>query len=183
MPDGCSRKRNPALDWQSHQNPHTAGGNRTGKRQAAAAIGRPCLAEWRIRLRSAFGDQPRHQALGAAKGWREKGEPPYRAAEREAEEEAGIIGKTARRMLGEYAYDKRFPRGRVRRCLVAVYPVKVQRLLDQWPEISMRERRWMPLAQAAASVDEPGLAALIAAFKGDAGSEPGKAPSVLAGAA
>ncbi len=117
------------------------------------------------------------------KGWREKGEPPYRAAEREAEEEAGIIGKTARRMLGEYAYDKRFPRGRVRRCLVAVYPVKVQRLLDQWPEISMRERRWMPLALAAASVDEPGLAALIAEFKGDAGSEPGKAPSVLAGAA
>src|SRR5215217_8319560 len=45
------------------------------------------------------------------KGWPMKGRKPHRAAEREAFEEAGLVGRVRKRALGSYAYEKRLRTG------------------------------------------------------------------------
>jgi hypothetical protein len=42
-----------------------------------------------------------------------------------------------------------------------VYSLEVTELLDDWPEMDERERRWMTPAQAAMAVQEGALAALL----------------------
>jgi hypothetical protein len=44
---------------------------------------------------------------------------------------------------------------------VDVFPLRVERLLDDWPERGQRERRWFSPAQAADAVDEGELATLL----------------------
>lgn len=52
----------------------------------------------------------------------------------------------------------------MQRLKVAVYPLEVVHEHAQWPEMSIREKLWAPLARAAGLVDEPELRALIASF-------------------
>jgi phosphohistidine phosphatase len=47
-------------------------------------------------------------------------------------------------------------------CDVDVYPLRVQREMDDWPESGIRRRRWQPLATALRRVDDAGLRAIIA---------------------
>src|SRR3954451_6006366 len=72
-----------------------------------------------------------------AKGWAEKGVAPHRLAAREAYEEAGVLGAIGREPLGSYGYTKLL-RGKRRTravpCVVAVYELRVDQLLDDWPE-------------------------------------------------
>ena len=98
------------------------------------------------------------------KGWPKKHEFPHQAALREAEEEAGLTGRVAPREAGRYFYDKGLRDGSEKRCEVLVYPVEVERLAGEWAERAERQRKWMTPEQAAASVAEPDLAALIKAF-------------------
>ena len=44
---------------------------------------------------------------------------------------------------------------------MSVFPLRVERLLDDWPERRERERRWFTLVEAAAAVEEADLAALL----------------------
>ncbi len=48
--------------------------------------------------------------------------------------------------------------------VVAVYPMKVAKLLADFPERKERDLRWFSPKKAAQKVDEPELAALIASF-------------------
>lgn len=98
------------------------------------------------------------------KGWPEGEEDLWRAAEREAAEEAGISGSIGASALGRYYYGKSLPTGMERRCEVHVYPLEVDRVADKWPERKARLRRWFAPAEAAARVHEPDLGELIAAF-------------------
>lgn len=95
-----------------------------------------------------------------------KGLKPHKAAAREAWEEAGVEGLVRARRIGVFDYDKRLSGGQSQPVRVEVYPLEVQTVHEAWPEASQRERWWVPAAQAAALVDEPGLAELLAAFKG-----------------
>ncbi|MFN6977287.1 MAG: NUDIX hydrolase [Gemmobacter sp.] len=98
------------------------------------------------------------------KGWPMPGRTPHAAAAREAWEEAGVEGAAMARCIGTYTYDKALDTGRVVCCAVSVFPVEVTALAKTWPEKHERRRRWMDLTAAARRVQEPELAALIAAF-------------------
>lgn len=80
-----------------------------------------------------------------------------KAAEIEAYEEAGVVGRTSKRAIGQYDYlkDGELP------CRVTVYPLPVERLRDDWPEKSQRKREWHRPSKAAELVDEEELKALL----------------------
>lgn len=95
------------------------------------------------------------------KGWPMTGKPLWRAAEIEAEEEAGVTGRVARDNLGRYRYGKRLDDGRVIDCGVKVFPLLVERERKRWKEAEERTRRWFSLAEAAEAVEEPELKELL----------------------
>ena len=83
------------------------------------------------------------------KGWAEAGLAPHELAAKEAFEEAGLVGKVEREPVGTYRYEKRLHGGRTVPCEVGVYPLWVERQLDDWPERGQRKTQWFTLAQAA----------------------------------
>lgn len=95
------------------------------------------------------------------KGWAEPHLPLHAQAEREAFEEAGILGAAHAVPIGAYRYRKRLANGRRVTCEVAVFPLQVAGFAAAWPEQGQREARWFTPEEAAASVDEPELAALL----------------------
>jgi 8-oxo-dGTP pyrophosphatase MutT (NUDIX family) len=95
------------------------------------------------------------------KGWQEKKVKDRDQAAREAFEEAGVIGIISDKPIGNYRYEKRLKDGRLKPLDVAVYALNVEEVLDDWPEMEERERRWMTPAQAAMAVQEGALAALL----------------------
>ena len=95
------------------------------------------------------------------KGWTMDGKTPWRAAEIEALEEAGVKGYIANDMLGVYHYDKRLDDGSKVHCRVRAYPMMVDKVKRDWKERRERKRRWFSPAGAAKAVDEPALAELL----------------------
>ena len=95
------------------------------------------------------------------KGWPIKDLKPHSSAEREAYEEAGIIGRIAKRPCGAFRYVKRLNSGEMVSCEVQVYPFEVRRELSEWPEKGQRQRMWTAPASAAELVQEPDLAELL----------------------
>ena len=98
------------------------------------------------------------------KGWPMKGRKPYAAAAREALEEAGVVGRIAKRSIGSYQYVKRLKNGAPLLCTVDVFPMMVSRQRDRWREQDQRTARWFPAEEAAMAVEEPELQALIDGF-------------------
>lgn len=86
---------------------------------------------------------------------------PHRAAAREAEEEAGVRGTTARKPLGRFPYRKWRSAKRFELAKVDVFALKVSKELSNWKEQGQRERRWFSREEAAEMVDEPELRVLI----------------------
>ena len=98
------------------------------------------------------------------KGWPMLGETPADAAATEAWEEAGVKGKTSDQCLGVYSYFKDRGESRKLPCLVMVYPIKVKKLSNDYPEVHERRRKWVSRKKAAKMVQEKELAKLIATF-------------------
>ncbi len=98
------------------------------------------------------------------KGNRMIGLAPHEAAAREAHEEAGVEGEVGETALGSYRYVKQRRSGDAAPIDVAIYPLRVSRELEDWPERRERALRWFNRADAAASVAERGLRALILGF-------------------
>lgn len=94
------------------------------------------------------------------KGWPMKALTDRDAAAREAEEEAGVKGKIAKKPIGTYSYWKRTTTD-FQHIEVQVFVLEVRKEKKSWPEMEQRERAWLTVKQAAAIVLEPGLAALI----------------------
>lgn len=99
------------------------------------------------------------------KGWPHKNEPFSRAAAREAWEEAGIIGKVAKRYIGNYRYDKFIEEsGELLPCKVYVHPLNFAQQKETWPEFGQRELEWVTPAEAIERVDERELKKLLRHF-------------------
>jgi len=94
------------------------------------------------------------------KGWPMKGKKNWAAAAQEAKEEAGVIGKTYKRPVGEFRYFKRRA-GHFDLCRVEVYFLGFEKRLEAYREKGQREIGWFALEDAAEVVEEPGLAALL----------------------
>lgn len=93
-----------------------------------------------------------------------KGEPieglePWQTAAQEALEEAGIEGEVDSHPLGRYRTMKTLA---FRRKVVEVdmYPLRVTRQLDDWPEKKYRHRHWAILPEARRLLSEAPLADL-----------------------
>ncbi|MGG7565973.1 NUDIX hydrolase [Rhodovulum sp. DZ06] len=99
------------------------------------------------------------------KGSPKRGRKGSEMAAEEAWEEAGVIpADRPARDIGAYRYDKRLEGGLTERTEVEVFAFEVAALAEAFPEAHERRREWMTPAAAAASVDEPDLAALLRGF-------------------
>lgn len=101
------------------------------------------------------------------KGWPQDGATPAQAAETEAWEEAGLTGKVKTVCLGIFSYIKDIDEDVTLPCVVALFPLKVQDEAKNWPEKSIRTRKWVAPEKAAKLVDEPELSALLKKFDPD----------------
>jgi 8-oxo-dGTP pyrophosphatase MutT (NUDIX family) len=108
------------------------------------------------------------------KGWTMEGMEPWRAAEIEALEEAGVVGRISRQPIGDYHYAKVLDDGSRIPCRVTLFPLVVQNLKRRWKERDQRKRRWFSVKGAARAVDEPGLMEILAGLR----EKPGKHPVV-----
>lgn len=95
------------------------------------------------------------------KGWAEPDLAPHELAAKEAFEEAGLVGEVEPEPVGTFRYEKRLRDGRSVPCEVGVYPLWVERQLEDWPERRERETRWFTLGQAAMVVEEGDLVTLL----------------------
>ncbi len=79
------------------------------------------------------------------------------SAIKEAWEEAGVCGEIiSNRECGTYTYSK------CGACYhVKLFPMRVDRVADDWPESCKRKRQWMTPSQAAAAVPFSELAAIL----------------------
>jgi 8-oxo-dGTP pyrophosphatase MutT (NUDIX family) len=135
-------------------------GKRRGERRGRQCAALP-FAEEKGELRVLLVTSRETQRWVLPKGWTEKRLSPHALAAKEAFEEAGVLGEVERRPIGRYRYLKRGPRNQVTPCSVRVFPLRVQRLLDDWPERRERQRRWFSAAEAAMAVEEGGLVTLL----------------------
>ncbi len=96
------------------------------------------------------------------KGWPIDGITAHDAAMTEAWEEAGVkVGRVNARSVGSYTYDKVLDSGAPAPVEAQVYMVEVEKLVEDFPEVHQRRRKWMKPKRAAELVDEPGLKALL----------------------
>ena len=80
---------------------------------------------------------------------------PEESTAGEAKEEAGVIGSVQSSELGR-KYEKW---GGV--CTVQVFELQVERLLDHWDEMHLRDRRLVAPLEAVSLIDEEGLRAIF----------------------
>lgn len=105
------------------------------------------------------------------KGWPMHEMTPAQASKVEAFEEAGVEGKVLETCLGIYSTVRQSPDDEELPCIVAVFPLRVKRLLKKYPESTQRTRKWCSPKKAAKLIDDPELAQIVAAF------DPARLPS------
>ncbi len=98
------------------------------------------------------------------KGWPMDRLTPAEAAAQEVWEEAGARGDAHDICLGLYTYNKWMSDEETLPVIVAVFPIRVRELADEYPEAGQRKRKWMRLKKAAAKVEERDLKQLIQSF-------------------
>ena len=107
------------------------------------------------------------------KGWPMKGKSGRKAAMIEAQEEAGVLGKTLKEPAGTYSYWKRLAT-RFVRVDVVVYLLAVTEELANWQEAKRRQRAWLTPADAALLIDEPDLSTLVRNLNAPEAAPPGQ---------
>jgi 8-oxo-dGTP pyrophosphatase MutT (NUDIX family) len=123
---------------------------------------------WRME----FGDRPKVLLVTGRrsgrwmipKGWPMAGKSLAQAAATEAYEEAGVEGTLDPEPLGAFRHMKQQVLMGELEVSILVYPLAVERELEDWPEAGERNRRWFTIKQAAAAVDSSELGALIRKF-------------------
>ncbi|MET3355953.1 UNVERIFIED_ORG: 8-oxo-dGTP pyrophosphatase MutT (NUDIX family) [Xanthobacter viscosus] len=138
-----------------------ATGGPSGRRVQYAALPYRVRRDGEVQIRLITSRETRRWVI--PKGWPMKGLSPPKAAAREAYEEAGLVGVISREPLGMYTYEKRLGTRSVL-CDVLVFPFKVKRLLQKWPERFQRYGFWFSIDSAAAAVQEEDLSELIRSF-------------------
>lgn len=97
------------------------------------------------------------------KGWPMDGATPAEAAATEAWEEAGVTGDAGNMPAGFYSYNKVFE-GAMLPVVVAMFPLRVRRVHETWPEAGERKRKWVGRKKAATLISEPELRQILRNF-------------------
>lgn len=96
------------------------------------------------------------------KGWPMRGKTASQSAMQEAWEEAGVReGKSEADAIGSYTYDKQQATGWSIPVKTMVYPVAVKTMLDDFPEVDERTRKWVSPSDAADMVHEDELKSIL----------------------
>ncbi len=98
------------------------------------------------------------------KGWPMKNRSLAEAAEIEAWEEAGVLGRIHPDPIGAFTYTKIKKSGLPVQCRPQVYRLDVSVCHDSYPEAARRTRKWVSLLEAAETVRNPQLAELLRNF-------------------
>lgn len=98
------------------------------------------------------------------KGWPMEGMTLSEAAAREAEEEAGVTGTISATPLDDYYYLKARKGGIALPCRVSVFALEVSGQREWFAERGAREMLWLAPEDAAARINDPGLARIIRNF-------------------
>ena len=98
------------------------------------------------------------------KGWPINGKTPAQSALREAFEEAGVAGKPFEQCMGHYSYTKYIKIDQPVPCIVAVFPIEVDKLNEDFPELGQRKLVWLSPEKAAKRVSEPELKPILRDF-------------------
>ncbi len=98
------------------------------------------------------------------KGWPVNGATPCKAAATEAYEEAGVKGRVFDLCLGIYSYTKDIANGPRLPCVVAIFPMKITKILSEWPEDRQRRRKWVTPEKAASMVEIGELRRIVRDF-------------------
>src|SRR5687768_4835080 len=85
-------------------------------------------------------------------GWALRGRPLADTARREAWEEAGVSGTVANKVLTVVPKRKRYRLAGEIEWQMAVFPLRVDSVADDYPEAAERERGWFSPEEAAALV-------------------------------
>ena len=147
-----------------HQEIDLGDGEKTDLRTQFAAL---CYRVKNDKLRVCLVTSRRSRRWIVPKGWPMDGQTPFDAAATEAFEEAGVRGKVQMRPVGVFSYYKVRTEDELP-CLAVVYPLKVKKVLKDWPEKKERERKWLSRKKAAALVDDPELSTIILNFDPEA---------------
>lgn len=101
------------------------------------------------------------------KGWPMRGQDGAGTAATEAWEEAGVVvARLGQTPIGSFRYDKRMRGGPRMPCETLIFPVEVARLAEKFPQEGRRERVWLAPDEAAARLDDPGLADVVRELPG-----------------
>ncbi|PZX17193.1 8-oxo-dGTP pyrophosphatase MutT (NUDIX family) [Palleronia aestuarii] len=98
------------------------------------------------------------------KGWPMRHKTPWKTAQIEAYEEAGVSGPVGSDPLGRFDYKKKSRGSTIHR--VTVFPLRVTRVHARWDEKGARDRRWFTLREAARAVRSPRLKKLLRGLRG-----------------
>jgi 8-oxo-dGTP pyrophosphatase MutT (NUDIX family) len=90
---------------------------------------------------------------------------PSRSAEREAFEEAGVLGRISKQPVGSYWQGDALLSGPEGSILVFAYALEVIDELPVWAEMHQRERRWFTLKDALLTVRDSNIRSLLMAFR------------------
>ncbi|MBB4104237.1 NUDIX hydrolase [Allorhizobium borbori] len=98
------------------------------------------------------------------KGWPMASKPSHEVAAQEAFEEAGVRGTANAEPAGSYLYTKVLDNGLRIPCRVQVHALKVEEMLDDFPEKDCRHLEWVSFDEAAKRVRESELKSLLRRF-------------------
>jgi 8-oxo-dGTP pyrophosphatase MutT (NUDIX family) len=97
------------------------------------------------------------------KGWPIKHRSPQQTAAVEAYEEAGVRGAVGAKQIGQFS-KRRVRKKQSGTCQVQIFPLRVKRQQDDWPEKEERSRVWLAPRKAARLIKKAGLRRAIKNF-------------------
>lgn len=93
------------------------------------------------------------------KGYVEFNLTPFESAKKEAYEEAGVLGSNETIEVGTFKFDRA-----IGSCILKVFTMEVNEVLDEYPEKKDRERKWFTLDEASEIIAIPEIGEMIKAL-------------------
>ena len=132
----------------------------------SAVCGSP-LAHWRGRTsRGHVVDDPRDASVGRPEGLANEGTKTGRGRQSGGLRRSWLDWPDRRQAPSGQPSLREAPRQEAIICEVRVFLFRVERQIDEWPEKGSRECKWFDAKEAAALVEEGGLAEILDRFSG-----------------
>lgn len=102
------------------------------------------------------------------KGYIEFNLSPFESAKKEAYEEAGVKGTNETVELGSFKVHRE-----IGSCIIKVFSMEVTDVIENYPEMTVRKRKWFNIESAVKTVDIPDLVPLLRKLEKNVSPPPG----------